>query len=146
MTDTDDECADDQDYLDLQYSFDAGTHVTSSIRQVAISLQALPNAIGLKELVAKGIKLCKEVVEPQNKVEQLLCSERGSISKKEVTQALKTSGPPYYELVKFYNEIISLNQHYGGAKKFKAIAQVAPPPPKSSSSSSCKLALKDRDH
>lgn len=128
-----DSTASQHDHQMLQESFDAVTRVTTQIRKVGHDLLNLRGGQGGAELARRGLALCRSIVEPQAKVEELMLREREQVTSMDVKTALQECAGPYRELIEFYNELVALHKHHhrdagssgsgaGSAGKFKTMS------------------------
>ena len=88
----------------LQDSFDATT--TLSVKRTGQQLIAQGLASDtIKDMISRGMDLCKQLVEPINDIESLLMLPMTQISKTRAIEALKIAAQPFDNLEKFGAEL-----------------------------------------
>ena len=69
-----------------------------------------------EDMVARGVLLCKNLVEPITAIECLLLKPKDRISHGDATTALKAAACPFEELENFQKELQSLHKMYVSKK------------------------------
>ena len=90
----------------LQDSFDATTRLTLSVKRTGQQLivQGLASDT-IKNMISRGMDLCKQLVEHINDIESLLMLPITQISKIRAIEALKIAAQPFDKLEKFGAEL-----------------------------------------
>ena len=104
--------ANDNDMAMLQESFDSCTRVTTQIKKLATELLRQNRTTTSSELAQRGISLCKDIVEVQNKIEQYMLTPPEELLSSDVNEALEKAAPPYHNLICFYNELVAIYRHH----------------------------------
>ena len=99
----------------LQESFDSVTRMTMAINKMATEIMGnlSDKALGggnAKEMARRGLQMLKDLVEPTQKIEELLVTERDEIDGDDVENVLETARPPYKAVLDYYADLRTIYQ------------------------------------
>ena len=97
----------------LQESFDATTRLTLATKRLGrdlISQGAASETV--QTMIEKGVKMCKELVDPIAEIEALLLTPPGNVQRAQAMQALKDAAIPFEKLEVFYEELETIVKHH----------------------------------
>ena len=97
----------------LQDSCDATTRLTLSVKKCGQELMAATTVARTGEdMVAHGVVVCRNLVEPITAIECLLLKPKDRIGHGDAMTALKAAACPFEELENFQKELQSLHKMY----------------------------------
>ena len=103
----------------LQESFDATTRLTLATKRLGSTLFSQGAASEtIQSMIEKGVKMCKELVDPIAEIEALLLTPPGNVQRAQAMQALKDAAIPFEKLEVFYEELETIVKHH--KKKLQA--------------------------
>jgi hypothetical protein len=104
----------------LQEAFDATTRLTLAVRRVSIELSQKAGE-SMASMRARGIALCKALVEPSEEMEMLLAKTVAEVNPATVRSVLHKATQHFTPLQQFYEELVAIYKvHFG--KKPKQIS------------------------
>jgi len=104
----------------LQEAFDATTRLTLAVRRVSIELMQKAGD-SLATMRARGVALCKALVEPSEEMETLLAKTAAEVNPDTVRSVLLKTTKHFTPLQQFYDELVAIYKvHFG--KKPKQIS------------------------
>jgi hypothetical protein len=104
----------------LQEAFDATTRLTLAVRRVSIELMQKAGE-SMASMRARGVALCKALVEPSEEMEMLLAKTVAEVNPDTVRSVLHKTTQHFTPLQQFYEELVAIYKvHFG--KKPKQIS------------------------